>query len=490
VYHEKEYIIDKQTDKAMKVLFTVLLAFGSGIAGASFFHAYLRDDGQDLLANSAISAYHTPVSSRPMMADAGDFITASELSTPSVVFVKTKSTYQQPSNQFWLWGDFFGNRGPVYNSGSGVIVSEDGTIVTNNHVVDKADEIEVVLNDKRTYIAKVIGTDPSSDLAVLKIQGKQLPHIKFDNSDNLRIGEWLIAVGNPFNLTSTVTAGIVSAKGRNINVVNSQFPLESFIQTDAAINPGNSGGALVNLRGQLVGINTAIYSQTGSYAGYGFAVPSNVVAKVIKDIVEFGEVQRPFLNADIQDLDQKLADKLHQENIRGVYVRDVGSNGAAEKAGLQVGDVILKVDGVDVNTKATFEERISYYRPGDKVKITVMRKEILKDHVVTLTNREGNTDLLRKQSVTSVSLGADFEVVSKVERDKMSIDAGVKVLNIRNGLIRNMNLPEGFVITAINKVKLNDAEDTIRILESNKGTVVIEGVHPNGTRAYYSFLVR
>lgn len=473
--------------KYYQKLIWLFAAFVAGIAGAWTFSVMQTPSVPTYIPQS-----YQPVhaSSRSLISDAGSFISASEISTPSVVFIKTTSTYQQPSGNFWMWGDFFGNRGPVYNSGSGVIVSEDGVIVTNNHVVDKADEIEVVMNDKRTFKARVIGTDPSSDLAVLKISAKGLPYVKFDNSDNLRTGEWVIAVGNPFNLTSTVTAGIVSAKGRNINIVNSQFPIESFIQTDAAINPGNSGGALVNLKGMLVGINTAIYSQTGSYAGYGFAVPSNVVSKVIKDIVEFGEVQRPFMNADIQDIDQKLADKLKEENIRGVYVKDVGHNGAAEKAGLREGDIILKVDGVDINSKATYEERISYYRPGDKVKITVKHNGEFKDHVVVLTNREGTTDMLRKQSVTSVSLGADFEILSKVEREKLNIDGGIKLTNIRNGLIRNMNLPEGFIITAINKVKLTDAEDAIKILESNKGTVVIEGVHPNGTRAYYSFLVR
>lgn len=469
-------------------LFWISVAFSAGILGAWVFSLLQPQPNSFPVYGEAQPSKLTAY--KETMSDAGSFISASEISTPSVVFIKTTSTYQQQPNSFWFWGDFFGNRGPVYNSGSGVIVSEDGVIVTNNHVVDKADEIEVVMNDKRTYKAKVIGTDPSSDLAVLRITAKGLPFVKFDNSDNLRIGEWVIAVGNPFNLTSTVTAGIVSAKGRNINIVNSQFPIESFIQTDAAINPGNSGGALVNLKGQLVGINTAIYSQTGSYAGYGFAVPANVVAKVVKDIVEFGEVQRPFMNADIQDIDQKLADKLSESDILGVYVKDVGYGGAAEKAGLKEGDIILKIDGADVNSKATYEEKISYYRPGDKVKITVKRKSEIKDHVVTLTNREGNTDMLRKQSVTSVSLGADFELLSKVEREKMNVESGVKVTNIRNGLIRNMNLPEGFVITAINKVKLSDAEDAIRILESNKGTVVIEGVHPNGTRAYYSFYVR
>jgi len=471
----------------MKTLSVIITAFLAGIAGAYTF-LYFQPKPTSIPVYAPIESKSVAI--REQLSDANSFISASESSTHSVVYVKTKSTYQQQPNTFWSWGDFFGNRGPVYNSGSGVIISEDGIIVTNNHVVDKADEIEIIMNDKRSFIAKIIGTDPSSDLAVLKIDGKNLPYIKFDNSDNLRIGEWIIAVGNPFNLTSTVTAGIVSAKGRNINIVNSQFPIESFIQTDAAINPGNSGGGLVNLKGLLVGINTAIYSQTGTYNGYGFSVPSNVVSKVVKDIVEFGEVQRPFMNADIQDIDQKLADKLKQENIRGVYIRDVGSGGAAEKAGLKEGDIILKVDGVDVNSKATFEERISYYRPGDKVKVSIKHKDNFKEHVVTLTNREGNTEMLRKQSVTSVSLGADFDVLSKVEKDKMNIDGGVKVSNIRNGLIRNMNLPEGFVITAINKVKLNNAEDAIKILESNRGTVVIEGVHPNGTRAYYSFLIR
>lgn len=469
-------------------LFWITTAFGAGLLGAWVFS--LLQPAPSSIPVYAERGGSRLTSFREALSDAGSFITASEISTPSVVFIKTTSTYQQQPNTFWFWGDFFGNRGPVYNSGSGVIVSEDGVIVTNNHVVDKADEIEVVLNDKRTFKAKVVGTDPSSDLAVLRISAKGLPFVRFDNSDNLRTGEWVIAVGNPFNLTSTVTAGIVSAKGRNINIVNSQFPIESFIQTDAAINPGNSGGALVNLKGQLVGINTAIYSQTGSYSGYGFAVPANVVAKVVKDMVEFGEVQRPFLNADIQDIDQKLADQLKEENLKGVFVKDVGTGGAAAKSGLKEGDIILKVDGVEVNSKATFEERISYYRPGDKVKLTVKRRTDLSEHVVTLTNREGTTDMLRKQSVTSVSLGADFDVLSKVERDKMGIESGIKVTNIRNGLIRNMNLPEGFVITAINKVRLTEAEDAIRILESNKGTVVIEGVHPNGTRAYYSFYVR
>jgi len=470
-------------------ILVIITAFISGIMGAGVMQ-WMQTPERNFYsqANSLIPSQTVGFNSHNI--DNSSFILASEMSTPTVVYIKTTSTYQQPATGFWSWGDFFGNRGPVYNSGSGVIIAEDGIIVTNNHVVDKADEIEVVLNDKRSYTAKVMGTDPSSDLAVLKIEAQNLPFIRFDNSDNLKTGEWVIAVGNPFNLTSTVTAGIVSATGRNINIVNSQFPIESFIQTDAAINPGNSGGALVDLKGNLVGINTAIYSQTGSYAGYGFAVPSNVVNKVVKDILEFGEVQRPFLNAGIKDIDAKLAGQLHQSSIRGVYVEDVGNGGAAAKGGLQEGDIILKIEGFEVNSKSLFEERLSYFRPGDKIKLSIWRKNEPKEITIVLTNREGTTEALRKQSITSVSLGADFEVVSKVERDKLQIESGIKISNIRNGLIRNMNLPEGFILTSINKVKLSSAEDAIRVLESNKGNLVIEGVNPNGSKAYYSFFVR
>jgi len=312
----------------------ILLSLISGMAGAWIFG--------NLNKPSVIFNYsdgnHTDKARSVGFGTAGeiDFITASELSTPTVVFIKTKSNYTT-SNRFF-WGDFedlFGNRGPASTTGSGVIIQSDGYIVTNNHVVEKADEIEVILSNKKSYKAKILGTDNNSDLAVLKIEETGLPAIKISNSDHIRTGEWVLAVGNPFNLTSTVTAGIVSAIGRNINIVNSQFPIESFIQTDAVINPGNSGGALVNLKGELVGINTAILSQTGSYTGYGFAIPSNLVSKIVTDIIQFGIIQRPFLNAEYSDIDGPTADKIGLENATGVYVNSVINGGAADKAGLQ-----------------------------------------------------------------------------------------------------------------------------------------------------------
>ncbi|MHB1278756.1 MAG: S1C family serine protease, partial [Bacteroidia bacterium] len=370
-----------------------------------------------------------------------EFIEASKKSTPSVVYIKTISPAQAPS--YWDdWFDLFGQRGEQAGSGSGVIVSEDGYIATNNHVVQGATSIEVVLNNKRyVYQAKVVGTDPSTDLALLKIDAKGLPAIALGNSENVQIGEWVLAVGNPFNLTSTVTAGIVSAKGRNINVVNNQFPIESFIQTDAAINPGNSGGALVNQKGELIGINTAIASRTGAYNGYGFAIPVNIVGKIIKDLKEFGEVQRAFTGMEVVDITSELMEKTGNLD-KGVYVAYVGADGPAKEAKLKEGAVIFKVNGTEVNSKATFDEQIAYYRPGEKIKITLSDG---KELTLSLVNREGNTEMLKRMLVHSDVLGADFEKISKVERDRYGIDGGFRVSNISSGIIRKMNLQDGFI---------------------------------------------
>jgi Do/DeqQ family serine protease len=478
-------------DKYMmkKVLIFTIAGLISGFGGAWLFSLTQNSNPQTSFSSTDNNNYssienvgYSAILNQP------DFVKASEKATPSVVFIKTISNVNQRRSAWddWFGWDPFGSMGPVSSSGSGVIISEDGYIVTNNHVIDGADNIEVVLNNnKKSFNAKVIGTDPSTDLAVLKIEAKKLPNIKVGNSEDLRIGEWVVAVGNPFNLTSTVTAGIVSAKGRNINIVNNQFPIESFIQTDAAINPGNSGGALVNASGELVGINTAIVSKTGSYNGYGFAIPSNIVAKIVKDLIEFNEVQRAFTGMQVRDIDGNLSEKLKLND--GVYVNVLQENSPAEKAGIKESDVIISVKGKKVASKAEFDEQIAYRRPGDKVQVTVLRKGAEKNFTLTLTNRNGTTDIIKKQSVTSPALGADFEPISKIEKDRYNVDNGFKVSNIKSGRIRKMGIPEGFIFVTLNKVKYKDVNAFIKDFERIKGQVRIEGIHPNGTKGFYSF---
>jgi Do/DeqQ family serine protease len=384
--------------------------------------------------------------------------------------------------------DFFGRRGPVASSGSGVILTEDGYIVTNNHVVKDADVIEVITNNqKQSYKAKVVGTDPSTDLALLKIEGTNLPHLTLGNSDNVEIGEWVIAVGNPFNLTSTVTAGIVSAKGRNINIVNNQFPIESFIQTDAAINPGNSGGALVDLNGKLIGINTAIASNTGSYNGYGFAIPVNIVSKIVKDLIEFKEVQRGFTGMEVKDIDADLAKKLNINNNLGVYISSVLAEGPADNAGLRAGDIIIKVNGRDIDSKSIFDEHIEYLRPGEKAKMTIVRNGKEMEFAVSLLNREGTTAIMRKGTVSSDILGADFQAVPKIEKDKLGIKNGIRISNLRQGRMAGMGLSDGFIIISLNKKEYEKPDELIKDLEKVRGQIVIDGIFPNGGRGVFSF---
>ena len=318
-----------------------------------------------------------------------DFTQAAERSVEAVVHVKTKYYRQQqyvdPFYQFFFGRPKQSQQPSAMASGSGVILSNDGYIVTNNHVIEDANEIEVVLNDKRTFAAQLIGTDPNTDLALLKIEATDLPTIEIGNSDDLRVGEWVLAVGNPFNLTSTVTAGIVSAKARSINILNSDMKIESFIQTDAAVNPGNSGGALVNTRGQLVGINTAIASQTGSYTGYAFAIPTAIMQKVVADLRQYGTVQRALLGIRMLDITQQVKDQLSLESMEGVYVGEVISGSAADKAGMKAGDVIVQVDGRPINASSQLQEQIGRKNPGDQIIILVRRGHRSVSLQVTLT---------------------------------------------------------------------------------------------------------
>ncbi|MCU0442109.1 MAG: trypsin-like peptidase domain-containing protein [Bacteroidia bacterium] len=477
------------------LIWIIAIGFASGLAGAFTFTSV----APRTVLVSALNPTDPPsggiyqeVNNSTRQGIADNFVKASQVATPCVVFIKTVSNQQQqamdPFFDFWSNMDFFGRRGPVTSSGSGVIITADGYIVTNLHVVKDADQIEVITNNnKHAYKAKIIGTDQSTDLALLKIEGKGLQHIVFGNSDQLQIGEWVVAVGNPFNLTSTVTAGIVSAKGRNINIVNSRFPIESFIQTDAAINPGNSGGALVNTNGELVGINTAIASNTGSYNGYGFAIPVNIVQKIVKDLIEFKEVQRGFTGMDVIDIEAKLADKLNITNNLGVYVQQVLSEGPSDEAGIKAGDVVIKVNENPIESKAMFDEQISYHRPGDKVKITLWTNGGQKDVYIKLINREGNTSIMRKNTVESTTLGADFQPLSKVELDKYKLTSGIKISNIKNGRIRSMSIPEEFIVTAFNRKPVTTAQELIANLESARGQIIIEGIYPNGSRGFFSF---
>lgn len=416
-----------------------------------------------------------------------DFVKASALSTPSVVFIKT---LREGSQSHSSWFDFFfeGRNSQEINTGSGVIFTKDGYIVTNNHVIEKASQIEVV-HMKRSFAAKVVGKDPSSDLAVIKVESNQsLPAIELGNSSQLKVGEWVLAVGNPFNLTSTVTAGIVSAKGRDIKVVKGNFPLESFIQTDAAINPGNSGGALVDIEGRLVGINTAILSQTGSYSGYGFAVPIDIASKIVKDIIEYGAVQKAFSGMEVLDLNTEIGNKLKTEDLSGVVVNTVASDGAAAKVGIKKGDIILSINNEAVEYRAEFEEQLSYRRPGDQIRIKFKRedKEILA--TLTLTNEEGGTGVVQREIYASTLLSAELEKVSKVEKEKLKIEQGVKIISLKaNSFLKRLSMDEGFVIVSINNKKITQPVNLEEEIKKAKGRVIIEAINSNGAKGFYQF---
>ena len=351
--------------------------------------------------------YVRPAVNTPRMADT-DFTTAAQLSVNAVVHVKTTYTAKKQSSVIDPFLEFFFGL-PHYQErpqpqqqgfGSGVIISNDGYIVTNNHVIDRADMIQVVLNDKRTYTAQLVGTDPTTDIALLKIEADSLPTITFGDSDMLKVGEWVLAVGNPFNLTSTVTAGIVSAKARNINILNAAMKIESFIQTDAAVNPGNSGGALVNIQGRLVGINTAIASETGSYAGYAFAVPTSIVQKVVEDLKQHGTVQRAILGVQIADITDRLAKDRNIHTLAGAYVNSVMELSAAHMAGITEGDIITHVNNSPIKTVAELQEQIGRHRPGDEITITLLRNNTSITLPVTLQNRQGTTEILTKDNPT------------------------------------------------------------------------------------------
>jgi serine protease Do len=482
-----------------KILSVFAIAAIGGLTSLGVSH-FMQDSA---FTEAAALGYKAPVNF-VNMPPAGpessiDFTSAAEQSIHAVVNVTT--TYpMQAQNQYQydpFWG-FFGQRTPQKQSapmatGSGVIISQDGYIVTNNHVVDGAEKIEITLNDKRSYTADLIGKDPATDLALIKIKESDLPYMAYGNSDNVKVGEWVLAVGNPFNLTSTVTAGIISAKGRNIGILEreaskGQFPIESYLQTDAAVNPGNSGGALVNTKGELIGINSAIASATGSYSGYSFAIPVNLTRKVVADLLEFGEVQRAFIGVTIDDLDAKLAKEKSINEIKGVYVTGLTPGGSGEEAGIKEGDVITKIGDVNVNNVPELQEQISRFRPGNKINVTLKRNNQEKILPVVLKNKNGNTDVVEKQKIEVVStLGASFENLNPNDMKKLGIENGLKINKLGAGKLLSAGIKEGFIITNVDKKKIHTIDDIRAALETKKGGVLIEGVYPNGMRAYYGF---
>ncbi len=417
-----------------------------------------------------------------------DFTKIAEKAVHAVVHVKTQYERRLSNWDFFFGGDYNTQLPPAVSYGSGVIISPDGYIVTNNHVIENSNNIEVVLNDKRTFVAKLVGTDPTTDIALLKIEGENFSFLEYGNSDTLKVGEWVLAVGNPFNLTSTVTAGIVSAKGRSIDVLERNNAIESFIQTDAAVNPGNSGGALVNTRGELIGINTAIASRTGSYAGYSFAVPVNLVGKVVKDLKEFGTVQRAYLGINIQDVDATLARELNLEKPEGVYVANVQQGASAAEAGIAKGDVILKVGKIVVNKVSELQEQVGKYRPGDKISVTILRNGSQKEVNILLKNRLGNTDAVKVEKNTV--LGATLQEVSDAEKSRLRIRYGVQVTDIAGGKFFAAGIRKGFIIVAINQKPIQNVADVQKALDEAEDGVFLEGIYPNGISAYYAFGIK
>lgn len=492
-----------------KIGFTALVAFISAFAAVALFNQLGWNKQEVAIIESGTPARLAALSKSNEVQPI-DFRYAAATSTPSVVHIKSTFKAEKVSmrGQQDPFQDLFGNdffkyfHGPnPYQSqpqvatGSGVIVSKDGFIVTNNHVVQNADEIQVMMNSNKSYKAKLIGRDEDTDLALIKIEADDLPAVNFANSDSVLIGEWVMAVGNPFNLESTVTAGIVSAKGRNINLLGNNgqkqnsTAIESFIQTDAAVNPGNSGGALVNVSGELVGINTAIASPTGSYAGYSFAVPSNIVKKVIFDLQKFGVSQRGFLGVTIRSMDDKTANDLGFDKPHGVYVEGVNKGSAAEEAGLKNKDVITKINGISVNSSPELQEQVAKYRPGDKLNVEVIRdgktsmmNVVLKNKYNTVAQLDNTRDILS-------SLGVKVENLSAQEMRSLGVEGGVKVTELNEGKLSEFtDIRKGFIITQIDDEAITNVDDFVNILKNKNGKVLVEGIYPNKAMSYlYAF---
>jgi len=473
-----------------KFLGLMLAALLGGVVALS---GYMAFNGKS--ANKEAAKTNEPVKTLVSNVPGGgagnlDFTEAAKKTVDAVVHVKIRSQLSAYENPFYnfLFGkpNYPADQTPIVAAGSGVIISSDGYIVTNNHVIEGADILEVTLDDQRTFKAKVIGSDPTTDIALIKIDGDNFPFLRWGDSDDLKVGEWVLAVGNPFNLASTVTAGIVSAKARSINIINKSTAIEAFIQTDAAVNPGNSGGALVNTHGELVGINTAIASPTGTFSGYSFAVPERIARKIVSDLLEYGSVQRAFIGVSINEVTSDEAKKNGVKGTEGVYVVSVTDGGAAQDAGIKAGDVILKIGSIPVNRMSELQEQVGQYRPGDQLNVTVRRGEKEKELLLTLRNINGNTEVTKGDEQIEL-LGAAMKVVSPADASKLRISGGIQVTKLDDGKFKSAGIKEGFIITSVNRKIIYGLEDIKVVLNNVKGGIYIEGVYPNGISAYYAF---
>ena len=473
------------------ILITALSAIVGGLTAYAVVHNMVSDNVSVVDTRGDGAMFRTV---NLMQNDWPDFTYAAESAVDAVVYVKVTSTQtmqQAPSSIFdYFFGFPQGGGMPQQRervgSGSGVIIREDGYIVTNNHVIDGATKIEVTLNNNQTYSATLVGTDPATDIALLKVEASGLPVIPFGDSDKLRLGEWVIAIGSPYDLRSTITAGIVSAKGRSMPNYSGQFKIESFIQTDAAVNPGNSGGALVDKAGNLVGINTAIYSQTGSYSGYSFAVPVNIVKKIAYDLMDFGSVKRAVLGITMQQIDDKIADELKLSSRNGVYISGVSKNGAAEKAGIKEGDVLVAIDSYKVGTPAAVQETVSRFSPGDEAVVTVIRDGKEKEFKVTFKGTTEETGTVADDGSVAF-YGSSIKQADEKTLQKFGLKNGVEIVELGPGKLMESGATEGFIILYVNDVPVKTPKDVIDIVKKSKRTVFIEGVTPSGRTGYFGF---
>ncbi|MEJ0056658.1 MAG: trypsin-like peptidase domain-containing protein [Bacteroidota bacterium] len=466
--------------RILTILVVVVAAFIGAVSGVILTLRYVDNTPayNSIEERQNLSFARTSRDSSKRTSVGPNFEYAAKLITPAVVHVSTVYGAGNFSlNPLELY------RPQTHSSGSGVIISDDGYIVTNYHVIEDATNIEIEMNDNQRFYAKVIGRDPSTDLALLKIKARNLPFISYGNSDDIVPGEWVLAIGNPFDLNSTVTAGIVSAKARNIGILRDRnnLQVEAFIQTDAAVNPGNSGGALVNLQGELIGINSAIATATGSYSGYSFAIPSNLVKKIMDDLLEFGKAQRGLLGVQIVDVTARIAELEGLDVVRGIFVTRVNEGSAAQQSGIVQGDVIVAIDGHSVGSVSELQEMVARHRPGHSVKVTYRRSGSEKSVNTVLKNYEGRESITREPVNYSIE-GATMEDLSYSELTKRNLDGGVLVRLLENGKWKKSGMKEDFIITFVDKVGVDNVSDLNRILEYKSGGVLVEGVYRNGEK--------